>query len=58
MKVVSIGNIAEAYMCNDLPSFGVIIETTLDELERLPNLADKDVEIRQREGAQSDTERT
>ena len=49
MKVVNIGNIAEAYMCNDLPAFGVIIEATLDELERLPNLADKDVEIIQSE---------
>lgn len=45
MKVVNIGNIAEAYICDDLPAMGVVIEATLDELERLPNLTYKEVTI-------------
>ena len=45
MKVVNIGNIAEAYICDDLPAMGIVIEATLDELERLPNLAYKEVTI-------------
>ena len=35
MKVVNIGNIAEAYICDDLPAMGIVIEATLDELSRL-----------------------
>ena len=45
MKVINMGNIAEAYICNDLPTMGIVIEATLDELERLPNLAYKEVTI-------------
>ena len=45
MKVISMGNIAEAYICDDLPAMGIVIEATLDELERLPNLSYKEVEI-------------
>ena len=45
MKVVNIGNIAEAYICDDLPAMGIVIEATLDELERLPNLTYKEVTI-------------
>lgn len=45
MKVVNIGNIAEAYICDDLPAMGIVIEATLDELERLPNLMYKEVAI-------------
>lgn len=45
MKVVNIGNIADAYICDDLPAMGIVIEATLDELEQLPNLAYKEVTI-------------
>ena len=45
MKVINMGNIAEAYICNDLPTMGIVIAATLDELERLPNLAYKEVTI-------------
>ena len=45
MKVVNIGNIAEAYICDELPAMGVVIEAALDELERLPNLTYKEVTI-------------
>lgn len=45
MKVINMGNIAEAYTCDDLPAMGIVIEATLDELERLPNLVYKEVAI-------------
>ena len=45
MKVVNMGNIAETYIFDDLPATGITIEATLDELERLPNLAYKEVTI-------------
>lgn len=45
MKIVNIGNIAEAYICDDLPAMGIVIEATLDELEQLPNLTYKEVTI-------------
>lgn len=45
MRVVNIGNIADAYICDDLPAMGIVIEATLDELERLPNLTYKEVTI-------------
>ena len=50
MKVVNIGNIAEAYICNNLPATGIVIEATLDELKRLPNLVYKEVEGKAKEG--------
>ena len=46
MKVVNMGNIAEAYICDDLPAIGIVIEASLDELERLPNLVYKEVEVK------------
>lgn len=45
MKVVNIGNIADAFRFDDLPATGIVIEATTDELERLPNLANKEVTI-------------
>lgn len=45
MKVVSIGNIADAFRFDDLPATGIVIEATPDELERLANLTYKDVTI-------------
>ena len=45
MKVVNIGNIADAFRFDDLPATGIVIEATPDELERLPNLAYKDIEV-------------
>ena len=45
MKVVNIGNIADAFRFDDLPATGIVIEATPDELERLPNLAYKEVTI-------------
>ena len=50
MKVVNMGNIAEAYICDDLPAMGIVIEASLDELESLPNLVYKEVEIKVKEG--------
>lgn len=50
MKVVNIGNIADAFRFDDLPATGIVIEATLDELERLPNLAYKEVEVKVKEG--------
>lgn len=45
MKVVNIGNIADAFRFDDLPATGIVIEATPDELERLPNLTYKEVTI-------------
>jgi hypothetical protein len=45
VKVVNIGNIADVYICDDLPATGIVIEATIDELKRLPNLAYKEVSI-------------
>ena len=50
MKVISIGNIAEAFMCDDLPATGIVIEGTREELANLPNLLFKQVEIKAKEG--------
>ena len=33
MKVVNIGNIADAFRFDDLPATGIVIEATPDELE-------------------------
>ena len=50
MKVISIGNIAEAFLCDDLPATGIVIEGTREELANLPNLLFKQVEIKAKEG--------
>ena len=45
MKVVNMGNIADAFKFDDLPATGIVIEATPKELKLLPNLAYKDVTI-------------
>lgn len=45
MKVVNMGNIADAFKFDDLPATGIVIEATPEELKLLPNLAYKDVTI-------------
>ena len=45
MKVVNIGNIADAFRFDNLPATGIVIEATPEELKLLPNLAYKDVTI-------------
>lgn len=50
MKVVNMGNIADAFKFNDLPATGIVIEATPEELKLLPNLAYKDVTISERVG--------
>ena len=50
MKVVNMGNIADAFKFDDLPATGIVIEATPEELELLPNLAYKDVTISEHVG--------
>lgn len=50
MKVVNMGNIADAFKFNDLPATGIVIEATPEELKLLPNLAYKDVTISEHVG--------
>ena len=45
MKVVNMGNIADAFGFDNLPATGIVIEATPEELKLLPNLAYKDVTI-------------
>ena len=45
MKVVNMGNIADAFIFDNLPATGIVIEATPEELKLLPNLAYKDVTI-------------
>ena len=45
MKVVNMGNIADAFRFDNLPANGIVIEATPEELKLLPNLAYKDVTI-------------
>ena len=45
MKVVNMGNIADAFSFDNLPATGIVIEATPEELKLLPNLAYKDVTI-------------
>ena len=45
MKVVNMGNIADAFIFDNLPANGIVIEATPEELKLLPNLAYKDVTI-------------
>lgn len=45
MKVINIGNIADAFRFDDLPATGIVIEATPEELEWLPNLMYKEVTI-------------
>ena len=45
MKVVNMGNIADAFKFDDLPATGIVIEATPKELKLLPNLAYKDITI-------------
>lgn len=45
MKVVNMGNIADAFRFDNLPATGIVIEATPEELKLLPNLAYKDVTI-------------
>ena len=45
MKVVNMGNIADAFRFDNLPATGIVIEATPKELKLLPNLAYKDVTI-------------
>ena len=50
MKVVNMGNIADAFKFDDLPATGIVIEATPEELKLLPNLAYKDVTISEHVG--------
>ena len=50
MKVVTIGKIAKASICDDLSATGIIIEATPDELNRLLNLVGEEVEVKAKEG--------
>ena len=50
MKVVNLGNIADAFRFDNLPATGIVIEATPEELELLPNLAYKDVTISEHVG--------
>ena len=45
MKVVNMGNIADAFGFDNLPATGIVIEATPEELKLIPNLAYKDVTI-------------
>ena len=45
MKVVNMGNIADAFRFDNLPATGIVIEATPEELKLLPNLSYKDVTI-------------
>ena len=45
MKVVNMGNIADAFRFDNLPATGIVIEATPEELELLPNLVYRDVTI-------------
>ena len=50
MKVVNMGNIADAFGFDNLPATGIVIEATPEELKLLPNLAYKDVTISEHVG--------
>ena len=50
MKVVNMGNIADAFIFDNLPANGIVIEATPEELKLLPNLAYKDVTISEHVG--------
>lgn len=50
MKVVNMGNIADAFRFDNLPATGIVIEATPEELELLPNLVYKDVTISEHVG--------
>ena len=44
------GNIADAFRFDNLPATGIVIEATQEELENLPNLLYKEVEVKAKEG--------
>ena len=54
MKVINMGNIADAFRFDDLPATGIVIEATHEELENLPNLVYKEVEVKAKEGGDID----
>ena len=50
MKVINMGNIADAFRFDDLPATGIVIEATEEELANIPNLLYKEVEVKETEG--------
>lgn len=49
MKVINMGNIADAFRFDDLPATGIVIEATEEERANLPNLVYKEVEVKVKE---------
>ena len=45
MKVIALGNIADKFLMDDLPERGIVIEATKDELQSLPPVLYRDVEV-------------
>jgi len=45
MKVIALGDIADKFIMDDLPERGVVIEATKEELQNLPPVLYRDVEV-------------
>lgn len=45
MKVIALGGIADKFLMDDLPERGVVIEATKDELQNLPTVLYREVEV-------------